>query len=50
MPQASKQSQELNQEEDVSELKKKRFNLASWVDDFCQGSGWDYEEAIFIRF
>ncbi|CDN13489.1 hypothetical protein RintRC_5509 [Richelia intracellularis] len=50
VPQASKQAQELNQEEDVSELKKKRFNLASWVDDFCQGSGWDYEEAIFIRF
>lgn len=22
--------------------------LASWIDDFCQGAGWDREEAIFI--
>ncbi|MFQ4140606.1 DUF5331 domain-containing protein [Chlorogloeopsis sp. ULAP02] len=29
---------------------KKIFNLAAWIDDFCQGVGWDREEAIFIPF
>ena len=24
--------------------------LANWIDDFCQGTGWDREEAIFIPF
>ncbi|WP_026731619.1 DUF5331 domain-containing protein [Fischerella sp. PCC 9605] len=24
--------------------------LASWVDGFCQGAGWDKDEAIFISF
>ena len=47
---ASNQTPELNQEEDIPKPKKKWFKLASWVDDFCQGSGWDYEEEIFIRF
>jgi hypothetical protein len=28
----------------------KNFNLASWIDDFCQGAGWDREETIFIPF
>ncbi|MDJ0797118.1 MAG: DUF5331 domain-containing protein [Calothrix sp. MO_167.B12] len=37
-------------EEDVSSQKKKHFNLASWIDDFCQGRGWDREDAIFIPF
>ncbi len=27
-----------------------RKNLANWIDDFCQGAGWDKEEAIFIPF
>jgi hypothetical protein len=26
------------------------FNLASWMDDFCQGAGWDREETILIPF
>ncbi len=30
--------------------KKKRFNLASWVDEFCQGTGWDEEETIILPF
>ena len=29
---------------------KKKSNLASWIDEFCQGTGWDKEEAIFIPF
>ncbi len=29
---------------------KKKSNLASWIDEFCQGTGWDKEEAIFITF
>ncbi len=37
-------------EEDVFYKKKKRFNLASWVDDFCQGTGWDREDAIILPF
>ncbi len=30
--------------------RRKVSNLASWIDEFCQGSGWDREEAIFIPF
>mgnify|MGYP001803420095 FL=1 len=30
--------------------RKKASNLASWIDEFCQGRGWDREEAIFIPF
>ncbi|RUR74185.1 DUF5331 domain-containing protein [Chlorogloeopsis fritschii PCC 9212] len=29
---------------------KKLFNFTAWIDDFCQGVGWDKEEAIFIPF
>ncbi|MEO1376005.1 MAG: DUF5331 domain-containing protein [Cyanobacteria bacterium J06635_10] len=29
---------------------KKTSNLASWIDEFCQGVDWDREEAIFIPF
>ncbi|MBF2014378.1 MAG: hypothetical protein IGS23_04010 [Rivularia sp. T60_A2020_040] len=29
---------------------KKLSNLASWIDEFCQGTDWDREEAIFIPF
>ncbi|MGD1913699.1 MAG: DUF5331 domain-containing protein [Rivularia sp. (in: cyanobacteria)] len=29
---------------------KKNSNLASWIDEFCQGVDWDREEAIFIPF
>ncbi|MEA5569525.1 DUF5331 domain-containing protein [Calothrix sp. UHCC 0171] len=25
-------------------------NLANWIDDFCQGQGWDKDEATFIPF
>ncbi|WP_159460566.1 DUF5331 domain-containing protein [Calothrix rhizosoleniae] len=39
-----------NQEENVSSHKRRRFNLASWVDDFCQGAGWDREDAIILPF
>ncbi len=28
----------------------KTCKLANWIDDFCQGTGWDREEAIFIPF
>lgn len=28
----------------------KACKLASWVDGFCQGAGWDKDEAIFISF
>ncbi len=27
-----------------------RKNFANWIDDFCQGAGWDKDEAIFIPF
>ncbi len=41
-------------EEETEEVKKasrkKVSNLASWIDEFCQGTGWDREEAIFIPF
>lgn len=30
--------------------KKKRFNLASWVDEFCQGKAWDEEDTIILPF
>ncbi len=33
-----------------SASKKKASKLASWIDEFCQGTGWDKEEAIFIPF
>ncbi|MEL6461745.1 MAG: DUF5331 domain-containing protein [Cyanobacteria bacterium J06621_15] len=40
--------------EETEELKKasrkKASKLASWIDEFCQGRGWDREEAIFIPF
>ncbi|BAY81776.1 hypothetical protein NIES267_12530 [Calothrix parasitica NIES-267] len=50
------QSQEIVEptEKETEEVKKasrkKVSNLASWIDEFCQGSGWDREEAIFIPF
>ncbi len=28
----------------------KASTIASWIDEFCQGSGWDKEEAVYIRF
>ncbi len=33
-----------------STSRRKVSNLASWIDEFCQGTGWDREEAIFIPF
>lgn len=39
----------LNQEVQHSSVNKV-CKLANWIDDFCQGSGWDREEAIFIPF
>ena len=30
--------------------RKKASKIASWIDEFCQGAGWDREEAIFIPF
>ena len=30
--------------------KRKRFNLASWVDEFCQGKAWDQEDTIILPF
>ena len=45
---------EVKKEEETEEVKKasrkKASKLASWIDEFCQGSGWDREEAIFIPF
>ncbi|MDY6900879.1 MAG: DUF5331 domain-containing protein [Cyanobacteriota bacterium] len=39
------------QTEEVKKASRKKVsNLASWIDEFCQGSGWDREEAIFIPF
>ncbi len=42
------------EEQEIEEVKKasrkKVSNLASWIDEFCQGTGWDREEAIFIPF
>lgn len=29
---------------------KQNYKLASWVDDFCQGSRWDKDEAIYIPY
>lgn len=37
--------EEINQSPVIS-----RKNLANWIDDFCQGAGWDKEEGIFIPF
>ncbi|MEA5599013.1 DUF5331 domain-containing protein [Rivularia sp. UHCC 0363] len=37
-------------EETKSTSRKKVSKLASWIDEFCQGTGWDREEAIFIPF
>lgn len=37
-------------EEIKAASKRKVSNLASWIDEFCQGAGWDREEAIFIPF
>ena len=42
--------QEIETEEVKSASRKKVSNLASWIDEFCQGTGWDREEAIFIPF
>lgn len=44
----SKQKEETEKQKAVN--RKKAANLASWIDEFCQGSGWDREEAIFIPF
>jgi len=44
------ESQEEETEEVKSASRKKASNLASWIDEFCQGTGWDREEAIFIPF
>jgi hypothetical protein len=41
---------EIETEEVKTASKRKVSNLASWIDEFCQGSGWDREEAIFIPF
>ena len=45
---------EESKQEETQEVKtasrKKVSNLASWIDEFCQGTGWDREEAIFIPF
>ena len=41
---------ETETEEVKSASRKKASNLASWIDEFCQGTGWDREEAIFIPF
>lgn len=45
-----KASPETETEEVKSVSKKKVSNLASWIDEFCQGTDWDREEAIFIPF
>ena len=37
-------------EEEKKASRKKASKLASWIDEFCQGKGWDREEAIFIPF
>jgi len=41
-------------EKETEEIKKasrkKASKLASWIDEFCQGTAWDREEAIFIPF
>lgn len=44
--------EEIKEETEEAKLikKKKVSNLASWIDEFCQGTGWDREEAIFIPF
>jgi len=44
-PEAQKET-----EETKSTSRKKLSHLASWIDEFCQGTDWDREEAIFIPF
>lgn len=48
------ETKEQDIEEETEEVKKasrkKASSLASWIDEFCQGTGWDREEAIFIPF
>lgn len=44
------ESKQTETEEIKAASRKKVSNLASWIDEFCQGSGWDREEAIFIPF
>ncbi len=41
---------EQSPEEVKKTSRKKVSSLASWIDEFCQGTGWDREEAIFIPF
>ncbi len=43
-------SSETQTEQVKSTSNKKASNLASWIDEFCQGVDWDREEAIFIPF
>ncbi len=45
-----KVSPEKETQEVKSASRKKISNLVSWIDEFCQGTGWDREEAIFIPF
>ena len=45
-----KESKEQETEEMKAASRKKASKLASWIDEFCQGVGWDREEAIFITF
>ena len=44
-PEAQEETEEIK-----STSRKKLSHLASWIDEFCQGTGWDREEAIFIPF
>ena len=37
-------------EEEKKASRKKASKLASWIDERCQGRGWDREEAFFIPF
>ncbi|MEB3218094.1 MAG: DUF5331 domain-containing protein [Nostocales cyanobacterium 94392] len=47
----SEQSEAQEQTEEIkSTSRKKLSHLASWIDEFCQGTDWDREEAIFIPF
>ncbi|MEO1429046.1 MAG: DUF5331 domain-containing protein [Cyanobacteria bacterium J06633_8] len=45
-----KESNKQETEEIKAASRKKASKLASWIDEFCQGAGWDREEAIFIPF
>lgn len=44
-PEAQQETEEIK-----STSSKKLSHLASWIDEFCQGTDWDREEAIFIPF